>query len=439
MRIAIVGPQQSIVRVRDVITEKVPFLEYLEAPYTSLSDVPGLLKKYQSQVNGVLFTGQTPFQYACHHCTATVPWEFLPRNMVSTLCALVQAGYLNGYDIRNISSDGFADGILQQVYREIGFTSDEIHIYSCPTSVSEENYYEKVASFHSDLYNAKRVGLCITGLSTVYQLLRSQKIPAVKVSANAENILEKVNSLRLAHEMHTSEENRIAVTAVKISSFQEYSVNARNELQQLQQENKSGEMVYLLAMKMGAAIVQQAQVYYLFTTKHQIERETQGFKRIPLLSSILSVNPNASVAIGVGLGKNAGEAKRNADLCRGKAERYGVACFVLNENDQMIGPITEGLSKHKPTIIDQNLYLISKKTSIGIDTLHLLEQTQRQYDLRETTPSELAKLCGFPLRSMNRLLKKLEDAGYVMVVGKGSNPGPVRPSRIIRLRLTERI
>ena len=78
MRIAIVGPQQSIVRVRDVITEKVPFLEYLEAPYTSLSDVPGLLKKYQSQVNGVLFTGQTPFQYACHHCTATVPWEFLP-------------------------------------------------------------------------------------------------------------------------------------------------------------------------------------------------------------------------------------------------------------------------------------------------------------------------------------------------------------------------
>ena len=49
------------------------------------------------------------------------PWEYLPRNMISTLCALLRAGYLNNYDIRKISEDGFFDNTLLQVYDEMDF------------------------------------------------------------------------------------------------------------------------------------------------------------------------------------------------------------------------------------------------------------------------------------------------------------------------------
>lgn len=142
--------------------------------------------------------------------------------------------------------------------------------------------------------------------------------------------------------------------------------------------------------------------------------------------------------MGIGLGATPSQAKRNAEIGLKKAARYGSAGFVIYENGQMIGPITENSSDSQIPLLDRNLYLISQKTSIGIDTLSLIDHVQRQFNLNETTPSELARLCGFTLRSMNRFLQRLIDAGYAVVVGKESSQNPGRPKRIIRLRLTER-
>ena len=66
-------------------------------------------------------------------------------------------------------------------------------------------------------------------------------------------------------------------------------------------------------------------------------------------------------------------------------------------------------------------------------TLHRLEQTLEQYNIKMTTPAELAHYCKMSLRSMNRLLVKLEENGYVQVVGKQPSSGSGRPSRIIKI------
>ena len=437
MKIAIVGPQVSVDRIKAIVARKEPFIECLEAPYTDLSQVARIVEDCQPQVDGVLFSGQTPFYFACHYVTPTKPWEYLPRNMISTLCALLRASYLNHYDIRSVSEDGFADNTLLQTYDEIGFAREEVHIYSCPVSVAEADYCKKVAKFHSDLYRAKKVGLCLTGLLQVESILKEQGIPVVRVAINVESTMDRVSQLRLSHEATPAAANHVAVVMISVSFLREHSLNSRSEFQLLQQVNHASEIVYALAAKLNAAVVSKGQTYYLFTTYSQIERETGGFKRMPLLGKFLALDQGAAVTIGIGLGDHPAEAKRKAEIGCKKAERYGVACFVIRTNGQMIGPITEKLPDGHIPLADQNLYLISQKASISIDTLNLIDQVQKQYDLSETTPTELAKLCGLPLRSMNRLLQKLIDAGYAVVVGKESARNPGRPRRIIRLRLVE--
>ena len=438
MKIAIVGPEVSTSRVVAVVQKKEPFIECIGAPYQDLSEVPQIVRKYQPIVDGLLFTGQTPFQYACYYVNPEKPWEYLPRNMISTLCALLRAGYLNNYDIRKISEDGFFDNTLLQVYDEIGFSRKEIHIYSCPINVSEPNYCKKVAEFHSDLYLSNKISLCLTGNFTVEHILKERNIPVVRCAINTESIMDRVSQLRLVHETGPTEEYRIAVVIVATSFLREHSLNSRSELQLLQQENRSREIIYTMAGQLNAALVDKSQTYYLFTTQLQIARETHNFKNIPVLTKLQAIDQSASISIGIGLGATPSQAKRNAEIGLKKAARYGSAGFVIYENGQMIGPITENSSDSQIPLLDRNLYLISQKTSIGIDTLSLIDHVQRQFDLNETTPSELARLCGFTLRSMNRFLQRLIDAGYAVVVGKESSQNPGRPKRIIRLRLTER-
>lgn len=250
--------------------------------------------------------------------------------------------------------------------------------------------------------------------------------------------MDRVSQLRLVHETGPTEEYRIAVVIVATSFLREHSLNSRSELQLLQQENRSREIIYTMAGQLNAALVDKSQTYYLFTTQLQIARETHNFKNIPVLTKLQAIDQSASISIGIGLGATPSQAKRNAEIGLKKAARYGSAGFVIYENGQMIGPITENSSDSQIPLLDRNLYLISQKTSIGIDTLSLIDHVQRQFDLNETTPSELARLCGFTLRSMNRFLQRLIDAGYAVVVGKESSQNPGRPKRIIRLRLTER-
>jgi transcription initiation factor IIE alpha subunit len=58
------------------------------------------------------------------------------------------------------------------------------------------------------------------------------------------------------------------------------------------------------------------------------------------------------------------------------------------------------------------------------------------YNIEDTTSRELAQLYGVTLRSMNRILSKLEDHGYIEIVGKKKLSKKGRPSRILRLKLS---
>jgi c-di-AMP phosphodiesterase-like protein len=82
-----------------------------------------------------------------------------------------------------------------------------------------------------------------------------------------------------------------------------------------------------------------ANEYLFVTTRGIFERETRGYKFIPLLQESKS-SLGISLSLGVGFGKSANEAGTHARLALRQSREYGGdVCFIVREDKSVIGPV----------------------------------------------------------------------------------------------------
>ena len=95
-----------------------------------------------------------------------------------------------------------------------------------------------------------------------------------------------------------------------------------------------------------------------------------------------------------------------------------------------------------PYVKDESAYFMSLNRNKKSITLNLKAEEGKNilkiYNIDETTSKELSQLYGITLRSMNRIISKLEENGYVEIIGKKKLSKKGRPSRILRIKLEKR-
>lgn len=438
MKVAIIGPGKSLQYVRNVIEKNYLYLETEYLEYTTYHQVVDILRLSEREFDGILFTGTTPYLYANQYLKPSVPWEYLPRNIISFLSALLKAGYMNSINIAKISVDSYDTDIIYDTYQEIGYSKDDISIYKAGCSLSGPNYLEDVLAFHKNNFQMKKVFLCVTGMTYILEKLTALQIPCVKIEPSNEVILQQISKLRLCYQLKVNEESKLVVMKICFASPTENSVYSSSQTFLFKGRVNVLEAVYLFAQKIGAAVIENTGgICYIFTTKAAIETETCHFTRLELLDFHRSREIVPHIFIGVGFGTDASEAKSNADLGCLKSQKGGIdSYYVVYENNRIVGPITN-ICKEEKKIVDEPLFNISQKTGISIASLHKLESLINQYHIETITPKRLSELLGISARSMNRILLVLEDNGYAEIVGKASDDAPGRPSRLIRLHLSE--
>ena len=73
------------------------------------------------------------------------------------------------------------------------------------------------------------------------------------------------------------------------------------------------------------------------------------------------------------------DAKYNAKI-GGRAEKCGINCFFIVKDDhEALGPITDVGEKTDEKVLDKHLYEISRRTGIGMNKLYKLERAVRKY------------------------------------------------------------
>ena len=201
MKILIVGGKRSVGIIRHVAenTKLIADLEYL---YTdSYEEIVEELELRQTNFDGILFTGATPFEYVSGRVQPLIPWEVLPQTPQAFLAALLKAGYKNQWNLQKVSADTYPSELIHNVYDEIGFSSEDLDLYIAKFQPNEKTYIEDLIEFHTDNYRSRRVSFCITGNIAVANALAKNHIPYVKIDPPTDIIIQQINSLRLRHQL----------------------------------------------------------------------------------------------------------------------------------------------------------------------------------------------------------------------------------------------
>lgn len=434
MKIGIVAPSGFIKKINMVLENEFDYVEYTNIIYKEYAEISGKLEHRQQNFDAVLFAGQTLYNYARKQIKPDVLWDVIPRHGSSLLKTLLKASRL-GYDISNVSFDSYKSGILYETYNEIGIGSESLNICIASERSFEHDYFDNIYEFHRKNYAEGRVSCCITALLNVYERLHADKIPCVFIEPTINIIRETLSKLHLKHIAQVSQNSQIVVLSIAVNTPDEYSLLNHNEYQLALDRMKISEQIYLFAQKLQAAVLEvNPNNYFLFSTRNALEVETDNFQKIDLFNRINS-GALSSVSMGVGYGKTVMEAKYNANSGMLKAKKWGKnVVYVVYERKRIIGPIEyeekKGLQQSK---VDEKILNVAEKSGISVNTIFKLYSIVNRYKQDRFTSKELARIYGISVRSMNRILNKLEEAGFVEVVGKKVIADAGRPSRIIKI------
>lgn len=439
MKLGIVGPAKFVDKINAIVEADFCQIEPQKICYREYIEAPDLVEKYASSLDAILFSGFTPFAYAEKHLKPTVPWEFIPRSPHSLVQTLLKFTLSQKETCYKLSSDLYTTQHLRQIFQEIEIPQERFHIFSLPLKKIDSSYMSYVYNFHVENYQVHHVSCCITAYYQIYERLAEANIPCVIVEPTAALIREILHKVQLKYQIHVSQQSQIIAVCIHIDSPDEYSLLSEDDYQYIIEKTKVTREIYLFAQQIQAAVIETGnQDYLLFATKEMIETTTDHFTKIDFLDRVIS-HTISTVSIGIGYGKTAREAKKNAAVGMMRAAHLGGSrAFIVYNDNKIVGPLLASAKEHplnETASVDQSFLNIAEKTEISVNTVFRLHGIIASQGKNRFTARELASLLGVTLRTMNRILAKLTHHGFCYEVGKRVVNKAGRPSRIIELAL----
>lgn len=436
MHVGLVGPAPFLNEAYHSVSSEFPQIQITAFPYTDLSELPGQLEGEQYQCNFFLFLGETARRWTASQLRPAVPWYSVPRSTSSLLRILVQA-FKDSLPPK-IVTDFQDPHFFQHAFEEAHILPSESHVeFISAGTFAAEGYMERNAALMEEALRNGRAAFCATIFSVTYDILRKKGLPVYYFLPSFEDIRHTMREIIISRELRTSEESPIAVISLHTDPDWEPAKSPSDYKRSLE-ELQVARCVYEWANHLKAAcITLSSSEYFLFSTPQPIERATGHFTRFDLIRTIAD-NTALTLSAGIGYGSTAAEAKSRARKAMVQAIANGGSCAFFLGPDGFIGPVR---SNELPDIQsdDGDLLTLSRRTGISFRYLQILADLCRSQHRTRFTPAELADASGIRQRTMNRLLLKLIDAGCCVERGRHFAHKSGRPSRIIELRLLDRV
>ena len=347
---------------------------------------------------------------------------------------LLEITYLLKRDICRLSVDTYDKKMMQKLYKEIHVELREDSVFFAEQRYMDPNYKDYVVAFHRKNYYEHHVCCCITGLEEAYRKMKSEGIPVVLAVPSEDVVVQSVRNLQIRYIAKKNSENQIVVVAIKLNVPSEYSLMKEDEYSYLSQRIKIMDRLYHFNHRIDGVLVEQSKSEcMIFTTKKIIETETNQYKDFYLLDALREVSA-VPVYIGIGYGKTANESKYNAYESMKKMERSRQnSVYIVFENGEVMGPLETGRGAKKQDSFDEKFYRAATETGLSVNTIYKIFGGIVKEEKADFTSRELAAICGVSVRTMDRIILKLCDAGYCEVISEKLMHKSGRPSRILRL------
>ena len=434
MKILYLGPFMMINKLVPMSKRIFPNLEFDYITYERYTDAPDLLEHYDKKVDAVLFSGKSPYKICENQMNQSILMDYVPRHETTLYRVLLEITYLLKRDICRLSVDTYDKKMMQKLYKEIHVELREDSVFFAEQRYMDPNYKDYVVAFHRKNYYEHHVCCCITGLEEAYREMKSEGIPVVLAVPSEDVVVQSVRNLQIRYIAKKNSENQIVVVAIKLNVPSEYSLMKEDEYSYLSQRIKIMDRLYHFNHRIDGVLVEQSKSEcMIFTTKKIIETETNQYKDFYLLDALREVSA-VPVYIGIGYGKTANESKYNAYESMKKMERSRQnSVYIVFENGEVMGPLETGRGAKKQDSFDEKFYRAATETGLSVNTIYKIFGGIVKEEKADFTSRELAAICGVSVRTMDRIILKLCDAGYCEVISEKLMHKSGRPSRILRL------
>ncbi|MEB3100969.1 hypothetical protein [Ferviditalea candida] len=423
---AVIGPKDS---VDDCIaySYKYPQLTFVPLSYESEKETREIVQSLQHQFDVILFTGPVPYYHAVDlDEVRNTPTVYIPFGGSSLYRALFQIRLEN---MGRISIDTISQGEIQSAYSELGIPNMTKHILEYDRALTLQEFVD----FHKNAYDSGETSFALTCLRSCYLRLKELGVPALRVFPLQSVIRETLDKIALIGEGIQNKASQIVVGRISTDHSEQWShKKTSHELQRLQLTLQQMILRYVEEID-GHFVSSSSNEYLFFTTRALFEKSTNFFTVPPLLEKIRKVLP-FSVSIGVGYGGTANQAGIRANAALNKAKEFGGdACFVIHDNHQVTGPIGES---HSVTVVTRTTDkgVLEQVDNVGVSAtvfnrlMEAIHQTGAEF-----TANDLAAYLNITLRSTRRLLKQMEEAHVIEVIGQESLHTKGKPRRVYRL------
>ncbi|MDY2737575.1 hypothetical protein [Intestinibacter sp.] len=435
MKVALLAPIFIANFVEKIVDEQVSYVDlttYIFEDFTKITDV---VKNIQSKYDGIIFGGILSYYFAKNNLKEEIIWEYLPLHESCVLSVLFQAQQSNG-KVKSISIDTYSMSSIEAIYDMTGITFDDVEVKLFDLDLEHlESFNERALEFHKKNLQKNKDICIVTALSKVHNILNKENIKNYMAIPTETVIKDTFQKAFLRYTAKVNKNSQLVSISIQIDLPSEYSLISKNEYYYIKEKNKLSELIYEFAQNIEAAVIEVSfNTFLMFTTKEILEKETKNFEEIPILNYIGEKSLHM-VSLGIGYGKTAGEAKYNSNSAMIKSKEYNEnTAFVIYEDGYIIGPIHANEQKQKQSI-EEKIIDISYKTNIGVNKVMAIYNAIDKYKTKCFTSSELARYCDMPERTINRVLNKLEEFGYVEIVGKQFPKGSGRPKRVMKINI----
>ncbi|GIP32728.1 hypothetical protein [Paenibacillus sp. J2TS4] len=429
IKIGVIGSEVVVKKISKVL-KGFPSFQPIYSEFTNENEVPALAQELMDEVEVLLFSGPLPYQRAKDKLKFTVPVHYLPLTGTGLYRALFRSH--KRFAASTLSVDTLKMQMIEPPLNELGEVGFETVVYNGKDPYSKE----ELIRFHRKIYEESDGKACaLTGLKSVADELTALKIPNEWVVPTEQDIIVTLERALLSTETRRSKESQIVLGLIVIDdSGKLYATKAtEHEVQKLKLDVHRMLLGYVESLD-GHLTHLGGDEYLFITTRGIFERETGGYKYIPLAHEA-EKSFGFTLSMGVGFGQSAGEAGTHARIALRQArEAGGNISFIVREDRSVIGPLemSQPLEVNL-SLIDSNLIKKAENSGMTLAYLSKLAAQVARKGQTDYTAKELAAILGVTIRSVHRFLLQWTDNGLVDIVGEQRNPSKGRPKQIYRL------
>lgn len=414
IRLAIVGPSDSIDLIHKVVLERADILESMPIVYQDASEVPQIMEQYDNAVDMWLFSGIVPYERASS-LKVMKPLFYIPHTGSSLWRALLQITYIEKLDLSSISFDTFSQQEIEETFTDSNLPLPQIYV----------DHHKGIASacdttqYHYNLWKNGNTNIAVTCFCATYENLKQMGVPVFRIWPTRSNIRTTLDIAISDFEAQRFKGGQIAIQHIAIDDYDDI-VRASSSYGVKRIELRLYEILVGYAEKLkGSIVVRGDGQYTLYSTRGILEEFTEDFTVMPILDDITR-NVEAKVSGGMGFGSTAYAAEESAYRALGLAKQRGKGVWmVVTDNREAIGPLSSITHlKYSICADDTVLKQFADQLSISITTVNKLLAAINKLAKETITADDLAIYLAITPRSARRLLSTLVDQGLAEVTGE---------------------